>query len=291
MSTSLCLYASQLASCIGHNRFKKPNDALELVWQRVAPDSYREALLRNNIKTQEEAIRDIISSNETVRNLLVHAEDSVTVTSVDVARGYEDVSQRLVDAQLSWEEHRLVDEAMKKTFYTSFGTRQEGIALQHIRGKIACTPDDTFYRRWVTDVDGVAVSIGGKIDAISEDGSTIIEIKNRINRLFFKIPLYEHIQVLSYLFAVPDATRAVLIECLTREDGSVLTHEVPIHWDEEFWSSMVVPKVRGFVKYLLAILRDPAQQDAYLQNPRKTALVTQWINKGADGFIDERTDS
>lgn len=278
MIPSLCLYASQLASCIGHNRFKKSSDALELVWQRVAPHSFSEALRRNGLFTVDDAVERIASANQVVRHLLVEAEATASATSGDVAASYEEASRQLAAApNLTPEEHKLVDDAMKKTLYTSFGNRQEDAVFQYIRERHPCVLDDTFYKRHLMDVDGVPVFIGGRIDAISEDGSTILEIKNRINRLFFKIPTYEHIQVLAYLFAVPHASRATLVECITRDNGSLLTHAVPIHWDDAFWEDVVVSRVRNFVRLLLKILRDPVAQDTYLKNPRRATHVAYAI--------------
>jgi hypothetical protein len=278
MLNSICIYASQLASCINHNRFKKPSDALETVWQRVAPASFRDALARNGIKTQEEAVRDIMTSNQTVRSLLVHAEDALTTSSSEVARGYEEISTRLAEAELKWEERKLVDDAMKKTLYTSFGTRQESVAFQKIHARIPCRLDDTFYRSLVGEINGVQIFVGGKVDAISQDGCTVIEIKNRINRLFYKLPLYEIIQVQTYLHLLPHVQSAKLVECLTKDDGAVLMNTIPIERDETMWETYIVPKLQGFVKYLLQILDDPLEQDTYLQSRRRASLVTAAIN-------------
>ncbi len=291
MLNSICIYASQLASCINHNRFKKPSDALETVWQRVAPASFRDALTRNGIKTQEEAVRDIMTSNQTVRNLLVHAEDVVTTSSVEVARGYEEISTRLAEAELKWEERKLVDDAMKKTLYTSFGTRQESVAFQKIDARIPCRLDDTFYRSHVGEIDGVHIFVGGKVDAISKDGSTVIEIKNRINRLFYKLPLYEIIQVQTYLHLLPTVKRARLVECLTKEDGTVQMNMIPIERDQDMWDTYIVPKIRGFVKYLLRLLDDPVEQDAYLQSRRRAALVTTAINQFSVSVNDDSSNT
>jgi len=276
---SICIYASQLASCIGFNRFKKPSDALECVWKRVSPNSFRDALVRNGIKTQEEVVENLMTSNQTVRNLLVHAEDTMTSSSDEVAREYGEISQRLADAELNWTERKLVDDAMKKTMYTSFGTRQESVALSHIQSRLPCKPDDTFYRSWVASVGSTDIYIGGKIDAISEDGRVVIEIKNRINRLFYSnVPKYELLQVQAYLHLIPQAESARLVECLTREDGSVVTNVVTLYRDPDIWAACIIPKLRGFVWYLQKILGDPAEQDAYLQSHRRASLVTKALH-------------
>ena len=282
----ICIYASQLASCIGHNRFKKPSDALELVWQRIDPICFDDALRRNGIKTADEAVHDILTSNQAVRGLLVRAEE-VTTTSIDVARGYEHISRELAHADLTATDRRLVDEAFRRTMYTSFGTRQESVALHKLAARLPCRQDDTFYRMHIGDVDGVPVYVGGKIDAISDDGTTIIEIKNRINRLFHKLPLYEIIQVQTYLQLLPHTESARLVECLTRHTGDVLMNVIPIERDQTFWDARVVPRLLGFVSYLLRIVSDPREQDLYLQSRRRAALVTHAMNTYAVSVSDD----
>lgn len=277
----ICIYASQLASCIGHNRFKKPSDALETVWQRIAPACFDDALRRNGIKTTEEAVHDILTSNQAVRSLLVRAEE-VTTTSTQVAQGYENISRELEHADLTATDRRLVDEAFRRTMYTSFGTRQESVALHKLSARIPCRPDDTFYRMHLGHVDGVQIYVGGKIDAISDDGTTVIEIKNRINRLFYKLPMFEIIQVQTYLQLLPDTESARLVECLTRRTGDVLMNVVPIERDQDLWDTLIVPKLLGFVSYVLRIIADPREQDLYLQSRRRTALVTRAIQAGLD---------
>ena len=285
MPAALCnitIYASQLASCIGYNRFKKANEALESVWQRIAPASFKEALLRNGIKSQDDVVKEIMTSNQTVRTLLVHAEDTMTTSSEEVAREYEEISHRLADAELNWTDRKMVDDVMKKTMYTSFGTRHESVALSHIQEQLPCRPDNTFYRTWVTSVANVDIYLGGKIDAISQDGSTIVEVKNRINRLFYSnLPKYEILQVQTYLHLIPSASSARLVECLTRENGTLQTNMIHLERDPELWTLCIIPKLRGFVKYLIKILQDPVEQDAYLQSHRRTALVTKALHDGS----------
>ncbi len=279
----ICIYASQLASCIGHNRFKKPSDALETVWQRIDPVCFDDALRRNGIKTADEAVHDILTSNQAVRSLLVRAEE-VTTTSNQVARGYETISRELEHADLTETDRRLVDDAFRRTMYTSFGTRQESVVLQKLAHRLPCRPDDTFYRMRVGDVHGVPVYVGGKIDAISDDATTIIEIKNRINRLFHKLPMYEIIQVQTYLQLLPHTESARLVECLTRHTGDVLMNVIPIERDQDFWDARVVPRLLGFVSYLLRVVADPREQDVYLQSRRRAALVTTAMEAFADSY-------
>lgn len=277
-TSAVCIYASQVASCIGHNRWKKPHEALEAVWQRLAPTSYEDALARNHVKTQETLVADLASANDSVRSLLVECESTKTqtTTSADVAKQYEKVSQDLMkDPDLDHTQRKLVDDVLKKNMYTSFGTRKEHDVLQSIaKTMIPCHTDDTFYKKEIACLHGVPIFLGGRIDALSDDGATVIEIKNRINRLFYQIPAYERIQVQCYLRLVPHAVKGLLVECLTKEDGDVILNAVDLTVDDDLWHDVILPKLKAFVSYLMHLLDTPDEQDAYLRHTRKAAFLT-----------------
>jgi hypothetical protein len=78
---------------------------------------------------------------------------------------------------------------------------------REIKSKVE-TPNTFFKKKIVTDL-GVKLTIGGKVDGIAsifsrktESGreKVLVEIKNRQNRFFDKVPLYENIQVQIYLW-------------------------------------------------------------------------------------------
>jgi hypothetical protein len=58
-TTPIVLYASELAACIGKNRFQDVTNAQVQVWQRVDPASLHEALSRNAIAVQQPVTVDL----------------------------------------------------------------------------------------------------------------------------------------------------------------------------------------------------------------------------------------
>ena len=55
------IYASELAACIGKNKFKNTQEATRQVWKRHDNESYIQALKRNE-KVEEKNIKDVIIS-------------------------------------------------------------------------------------------------------------------------------------------------------------------------------------------------------------------------------------
>ena len=218
-SPYVCIYASQVAMCIGANKHKKVSEAVELMWQRVAPASFEAAMKRNTMKTEDELAEDIIRTHAEVRGLVDLTLAATCDSSDQVARQYHSVAKELQAVPLPEEDRKLVEDVLKRNLYTTYGNTHEHRVLAYVRDTlgIKCKEDPTFYKR----LQGTCVGpwgsfqwfVGGKIDAISEDRALLLEIKNRVNRLFYRVPFYEAVQVQAYLHLL-DIERGVLVECL-----------------------------------------------------------------------------
>jgi len=269
---SVILYASQIAACIGCNRHKKPAEAMESMWERMAPESYRDALRRTGCTTEAERVQSIIQQDAVVRTV-IDESTLACLHSQDVAVKYDAASKIISRMDMSAEDRKVVDSTVKRNLYTNYGTASEHHALVKVREMLGINArtDDTFYKAHVCDVDGIGLWVGGKIDAITEDRSLVIEIKNRIRRLFYKVPFYEIIQLQTYLQLL-DVSRGAVVECLTTPHDSLI-NVVPVRRDRELWSNTIVPKMRAFVRVFATMLTDPSFQDAFLLSPRKAAMV------------------
>ena len=276
---SVIKYASQIAACIGCNRHKKQAECLEAMWERVSPETSRNALRRTGRSTEAERVEQLQRDDETVRSVLEESA-AVCTHSHDVANRYDSVSRVISKLDMSTDDRKVVDATVKRNLYTNYGTAFEHHVLVKVRetlGIVART-DDTFYKMHVCDVDGVPLWIGGKIDAITED-RIVIEIKNRIRRLFYKIPFYEIIQLQIYLQLL-DVPRGVIVECLTVPGDSVI-NIVPVRRDKTLWSDTLVPKMQAFARTFLHLVQTPGFQDDFLMFPKKNqdALVQAKINE------------
>ena len=286
----VCIYASQVAMCIGANRHKKMSEAVELMWQRVDPGSFRAAMRRNRDKTAEELAEDIIRGNSEVKGLVDLTLASACDSSDQVAKQYDCVAKELRSVPLPEEDRRLVDDVLKRNLYTSYGNKNETRVLDYVRATlgISCTEDPVFYKAAQGECRGpwgaLPWYVGGKIDAIDEDRTLLIEIKNRVNRLFYRVPFYEQVQVQTYLHVL-GLEKGVLVECLKTDRGQapdptsgVSVNVIPIRRDRQLWETEIVPKLQAFVDFLACLLHDPAMQDRYLQAQRRSAMVTAHVN-------------
>ncbi len=275
----VCVYASQVAACIGANRHKKVSDAFEQVWERVDAESYHAALARNGLRTEAQSLTAIMAGNESVKSLVDRSMQTRCDSSQAVAGEYGDAQAALSLVPLEPEAHRAVDDEIRKNLYTSFGNRHESDALDFVRSAygIRARADDTFYKRQIGQVvvrgEAVPWFVGGKVDAIDAAGN-VIEIKNRVNRLFFRAPWYEVVQVQCYL-ALVGAPRGLLIEAY-RPDSTAPPDVNIMHIEPDgSWDAEILPRLASFVDFLAKVVSDEGLQDRYLASKRRTHMITR----------------
>lgn len=90
--------------------------------------------------------------------------------------------------------------------------------------------------------------IGGKIDGIIEN-KKIIEIKNRINHIYYNLPIYEIVQLFSYMY-IFSLSQATLIE---HHDNEIKINDYNYSYGFE---NNVIPKLIPFCNYIDNLLND-----------------------------------
>jgi hypothetical protein len=276
--TKIIVYASQIPACIGANKYAKPAEAFEKLWQRVAPQSFKNALARHALKTDDQRLDEIVAQHVSVASAVKDAEslaDRVRA-SPEVAKAYVAAS-KAIEPTLSAADTKVVDAAIRKTMFTSFGTRNESDIFEAVRGRLKfdIERDESFKHVVIGDIDGIEWGIGGRIDGISVDGNTVVEIKQRINRLFGVAPPYEYVQIQCYLHMIESATQGVLVECYCPPQGGRIMNVIPVDKDDEVWDDDIRPKLEAFVCYLIGLVGDEGMQDTYLKSKQRSALITK----------------
>ena len=142
-----------------------------------------------------------------------------------------------------------IKEHCRSSLFGAFGTAQEGAAVRGFAAEAhaVVSKDDVYRKRHVLDVRfgdrEVPVLVGGKCDGLAAgpDGGAathLVEVKNRIYRLFGAVPEYERIQVTAYLY-IYGLTNGTLVE---RFRDRTACHA--IEFDQEFWDATVLPGLR-----------------------------------------------
>lgn len=236
------LKASEVASMIDKNRFKKPDEVVMNLWCKYSPQTFKG-------KTKEQLALEAIGESSIARDLLDDAQRFRSIDSSSVEQKVRAITNQmnmlsgLTDTKLD-----AAKEYIRKTLYTNHGIRHED--------KTADTDpnfkvDETFYRYDVCTIEDTKYEIVGRIDRLvaNDDGSlSIVEIKNRTNYLFKTVRDYEEVQCQTYMEMLNIDT-CKLIEQYNEQMCTHLIQRNKRQWDTE-----VLPKLKNFCEYFHSLL-------------------------------------
>ncbi len=148
-----------------------------------------------------------------------------------------------------------LDETVKEDFKKSlesvtnktFGTINEKSVLDcyiEYTGKHV-TKDNRFVKRDLCVYKDVKWILGGKIDGITQD-NIVVEIKNRIYKLFHEIRDYERPQLHAYMFIL-GLNKGHLVESM-KKNGQITMNILEDNFDPEYWNNVVLMRLNNFIK-------------------------------------------
>jgi hypothetical protein len=235
----LILYASELAAAAGMHRYQSRLDAMQQVlWRLRAPKTEEE-------RTQFKNALEVDSKcSKLINNAFGHLPPARTAR--EVLERTQDI-RRLASATFP-DHEEVVANAAVSSLFTDFGTAMEDSALSMAGSRHL---EDWILRReprFFKVQCGEGWGVGGRVDALArhkhdEDREVVVEIKNRVRRLFRSVPVYENVQLHAYMHMF-DLPQACLVE--------VFGDESLAHWvdfDASFWKGCL-PALQSFVDEL-----------------------------------------
>lgn len=267
----ISVHASAFAGLIGKHAYVKHHEAFEKIWERVSPTTFVSALARHGRQTARQRLQTLqTTAPEIARSLAVAervgsmAPETCAVTDTKAA-----LTEDIDALGLSKDDAAIVKDEIRKQLFTHYGTAKETSVIDILNREmdLDVRDDDALYARTFTTPGGIPWRLAGRIDGITGDRSTVIEVKNRVNRLFGTPPPYERIQVECYLRLVDDAHRAILVESLrTHQEHAATINLIPMTRDDALWDECTA-RMNVVLEYLAALIDDEAMQDIYLAKP------------------------
>jgi hypothetical protein len=242
-SKRVILKASDVAAIIGRHQYKARDDVFNDYWKKYSPETFLG-------QTKNDKALEALSVSDSAQKVLASALAVKAKDSTEVAQTFEKAKEQVnSDAKLNAEQKAEVIEHLRSKVYTTHGTRSEDKTSDKVTQETGArlVRDDAFYNLDVCTLGQTKFVICGKIDRIEEkdDGSrTLVEIKNRTNRLFRRVVDYEFIQIQVYLQML-GLVHARLVE---QYNNQVLSH--PVDRDEEMWKNEITPALREFCAQL-----------------------------------------
>jgi DNA polymerase III epsilon subunit-like protein len=229
----IIIKASDVATIIGMNPYKKPKEIIDNLWSKYLPDTFQG-------KTKEQEALETINKCSAAKLLFKDAETYKSLNSSDIERKFNAVSNQLhLKSNLSDKEIKTVEEHVRKTLFTNHGIRHEETTASNYDN---LKEDKTFYKYEICSIEGTTYSICGRIDRIRDD-KTIIEIKNRARGLFNSVKTYEEIQCQVYMEMLN------LDNCELIEQYNDTRKTYLIQRDQMKWKSEILPVLKNFCTY------------------------------------------
>lgn len=268
------VHASGIAALVGQHPYVKQHQAFEELWKKVSPSTYFTALRRHSRESDEERFDRLCSQHASVHVALNHT------TQTGNAAASHDVTNILTEAEslvetefLTSEDIRCIKDHMKKNAFTTYGISKERSVLDILQDELnlKLVQDEKVYAKEFQTKGNVVWRLIGKVDATTEDGKMVIEVKNRVRKLFFKMTEYERIQVECYMRLLNGIEKALLVESI-RENEKTTLNIIPVDPDETLWEECI-QRAHALIDFLVHVVNDETAQDKYLISKRPSAYL------------------
>jgi hypothetical protein len=253
---SVCIYASDLAVVIGVNKYQKLSETIIKLWQKSFPIDYENTV--SNLKKQHSVN---LTPKETDIQYIKRIQDECNINlqdKVNECLNTKDTSKLLNNRNQILKEidkNNTLDPEIKRDFKKSlesvtnkaFGTINEKSVIEHYMSKsgkkVIC--DSKFIRKELCTYKDIKWSLGGKIDGITED-NIVIEVKNRIYKLFYEMRDYEKPQIQTYMYIL-GLPKGHLVESFKR-GGDIQMNIIEEDFDQEYWTTVIMSRLTNFIK-------------------------------------------
>lgn len=269
----ICIYASDLSVITGHNKFKTENEIILKLWEKNFPEDYNEHLLK--LGTQEDIDISLIQETEEDYIKRVGKEFNIKDIEQELKKCQESKNVKELNSSknkllktldsVPKKEKKILTDCVISKVNTNFGIKNENTGLQQYikESKENVKSINKFVKKFIFQTKKYKWSIGGRIDGINESETTIIEIKNRVHKLFFNLRDYEKVQIFAYMF-IFNKNKSKLVECLKKNDVCDI-NIIPVDFDSLFWENEIISKLENFIKKFQKFMKnDKLKRDLLL---------------------------
>ena len=232
------LRASEIGALLGRNKYQSTTEALANVFERHNRVRWQQAKNIAGVQNPEEIGRLALRTCGAAKDAIGSAVATATRESTKDA--LNDVHRALYHQEpgvMTRSQRKAFDKRAKcavdvarRIIYTEIGKQKEDRGLdQHAKrtGRDVGRRNNKYYR-----LDGPGYVIWGMIDGYDETTKTVIEHKQRQNRLFRYMPAYERVQCFLYM-KMTNSTRATLVQTYNGQQSTF-----DIAWDADEWADI-----------------------------------------------------
>jgi hypothetical protein len=249
---------SNVAIVTGDNPYKKKKDFLIEFWEKNEKEDYEryKNMTHFNKFTDQEIIEQISKKN----NIKIDDKLSDCMKSkdtVDFGSIKKKIEEDIVkNTSISEPEKKEILKSISNVTNTNFGTKNETDVLKIYESLTnqMIVKDDIYRKKKIYESGTANIYIGGKIDGINNENGSIIEIKNRVSRLFYDLRNYEKVQLMCYIFLF-GSLNGHLVEAL-KKSGKTDINIIDVSYDEDYMNYIIQNIIRFYDYFELFMKND-----------------------------------
>lgn len=245
---------SDIAIITGDNTFKTKNDYLIDFWKK----NYKTDFEKYKKLTQfiKETDNDIILNISSKNNVDISLELQKCKSSTNI-NDLQTIKKTILDkvSNLSEVDKKEITKSITNVTNTKFGIKNEDdiTKLYESLSGNSIIKDNKYHKIKIFETNVAKIFIGGKIDGIDYNKSLIIEVKNRIHKLFYTLKNYEKVQIMCYMYLF-SCKKGHLVEAYKTKEKPLI-NIIEVDFDEIYMND-ILQKILCFANFFCDFIND-----------------------------------
>jgi hypothetical protein len=247
---------SEVAIITGHNTYKTKREFLIDFWKKNHKEDYKKYIEITQFKkeTDHEIVNKISEKNQL--DILPELKKCMySKNTGDLQKIKQQIFQKV--EHISEAEKTEITKSITNLTNTRFGVRNETDVLKVYMDMTGnqILKDNKYHKKVIfqEEQNDITVSIGGKIDGIQVETGLIIEIKNRVSKLFYALRDYEKVQIMCYMHLFT-SKKGHLVEAYKKKDSTEI-NIIEVDYDTIFMNE-IIEKIKLFSEFYYIFLHD-----------------------------------
>lgn len=173
-----------------------------------------------------------------------------STTSCQVNKIKDEIFESMKSKNIKTEHVERIKQLVNNSTNTVFGCRQEKNTIKEFEIIQECTVIEG-QKKCEFKVGNISntheIILVGKIDGITQNGE-IVEIKNRINKLFNMLKDYEKPQIMTYLW-MNKVQNGFLVENLKKKNVNSSINIIPVTYESNYVEQNVIPNIKRYFEF------------------------------------------
>jgi hypothetical protein len=281
----LYIHTSKIATILGYNKYitqdKYVQIFIDYLYKNKDELKNNDSIINNiQILNSDEKTNLIIGkilndSNEEQKNNIVTILDSKIKTSDNLKQHSQTINNIINDLQYNKLEKSVIKTEIEKIINCNYGINTESIGIKKYEQLTNSKVYNSNIQLYVINFDNYKIC--GKVDGFVKINNKeyLIEIKNRKNKLFDTIPIYEQIQILAYTKLVNN-NNIVFIQNINKDINiNILDNYI----NDNLWNE-IIKKLNLYIELINKFHNnDELRYDFIKKNKRqKYKFISEYIN-------------